>query len=446
MQQTQPSYPFELRPWRSICVVSNAVSYTCKHGPTIQVRGGDYVIFQGPGYISLVGKVLNINANEGTLEVQVFMFGTSVPNHEQHIPPLDGTKYNFVSGMVEVVETNRIICVNTSSLTDFAFIFHVDLLQSGFYSSHGMENAFYIRYRMFERRLRHNNNQLFAPDISVLDAKHFLSFFHESNVSLPESAHHQAFQVLTMVKRQIDQLLWTERKYKQGSGVVRSVPVPLFKQGWDYLKFRFGRRGIPVIEKVTARGYKTYFSDLSSAMLSLQTTICKIEAHTSEELATVRSILGSGVGFGCRRPKPRKKDGICRLQIHEQVNVIEFTFNSEESAQPTEVDHSESCPIPNSLTLLYDTKQNMFSVRIYHSYLRVSSSRGQLLMQEINHSLASLSLGTTIMIGSTFSRDGVYLETIELVRDGIVRCKNMVTDEEVMVNANEAQQLIDASN
>ena len=126
--------------------------------------------------------------------------------------------------------------------------------------------------------------------------------------------------------------------------------------------------------------------------------------------------------------------------------MIEFTFNSEESAQPTEVDHSESCPIPNSLTLLYDTKQNMFSVQIYHSYLRVSSSRGQLLMQEINHSLASLSLGTTIMIGSTFSRDGVYLETIELVRDGIVQCKNMVTDEEVMVNANEAQQLIDASN
>ena len=107
--------------------VSNAVSYTCKHGPIIQVRGGDYVIFQGPGYISLVGKVLNINANEGTLEVQVFMFGTSVPNHEQHIPPLDGTKYNFVSGMIEVVETNRIICVNTSSLTDYAFIFHVDL-------------------------------------------------------------------------------------------------------------------------------------------------------------------------------------------------------------------------------------------------------------------------------------------------------------------------------
>ena len=129
------------------------------------------------------------------------------------------------------------------------------------------------------------------------------------------------------------------------------------------------------------------------------------------------------------------------------MNVIEFIFNSEESAQPIrEENHSESCPIPNSLTLLYDTKQNLFSVQICYSYVRVCSSRGQLLMQEINHSLASLSLGTTIMIGSTFSRDGVYLETVELVRDGMVQCKNMVTDEEVMVNANEAQQLIDASN
>ena len=142
-----------------------------------------------------------------------------------------------------------------------------------------------------------------------------------------------------------------------------------------------------------------------------------------------------------------KKDGICRLEMHEQVNVIDFTFNSEESTQPpVEENHDESCPILNSLTLLYNTKQNLFFVQICHSYVRIFSSRGHLLTQEISHSLENLSLGTTIMIGSTFSKDGVYLETIELVREGMVRCKNTVTDEEVMVNANEAHQLIDASN
>ena len=130
---------FELCPWWSIRIIPQAVSYACTHGLCIQVIGGDYVIIQGPGYNSLVGKFLKINTNEGTLEVQVFMFGMSVPNYEHHIPPLDGTKYDFVSSMVEVVETNRIICGNTSCLTDYALIFHVDSLQSGFNSSHGME-------------------------------------------------------------------------------------------------------------------------------------------------------------------------------------------------------------------------------------------------------------------------------------------------------------------
>ena len=99
---------------------------------------------------------------------------------------------------------------------------------------------------------------------------------------------------------------WTEQKYKQGSGVVRSVPVPLFEQRWDYVKFRFDRHGILVIDKVTARGYKTYFFDISPAMISLPTAICKIEAHTSEEFATMRSIFSLGVGFGCCCPKSKK--------------------------------------------------------------------------------------------------------------------------------------------
>ena len=92
MQQTQPSYMFELCTWRSIRIIPQAVSYACTHGLCIQVRGCDNVVIQGPGYISLVGKVLEINTNEGTLEVQVFVFGMNVPNHEHHVPPLDGTK------------------------------------------------------------------------------------------------------------------------------------------------------------------------------------------------------------------------------------------------------------------------------------------------------------------------------------------------------------------
>ena len=62
-------------------------------------------------------------------------------------------------------------------------------------------------------------------------------------------------------------------------------------------------------------------------MLVITSRIASIEASSSDELKVVRIIFGSGTGFGCRRPKPRKGDCVCRLQDHEQVNVIEFTHD-----------------------------------------------------------------------------------------------------------------------
>ena len=79
------------------------------------------------------------------------------------------------------------------------------------------------------------------------------------------------------------------------------------------------------------------------------------------------------------------------------------------------------------------------------SFVCESFFKPQSVVDARSHSLEKLSLGTTIMIGSAFSKDGFYLETIELVREGMIQYKNMVTDEEVIVNTNEAQQLIDAS-
>ena len=169
-----------------------------------------------------------------------------------------------------------------------------------------------------------------------------------------------------------------------------------------------------------------------------------MEASSTEELRTVRSIFGSGVGFGCRRPKPRKKDGLCRLQAHEQVNVIEFTYNHDIPPPPEDPD--ESPPIPNSVIFLYDEKQQLFSVRVYHSYVRVMSSRGQAILNGINHSLGNVREASSIMIGSTFNRDSRYFETISVEQNGTVQCKDMVSNETVTLCSNEVEELINSSN
>ena len=84
----------------------------------------------------------------------------------------------------------------------------------------------------------------------------------------------------------------------------------------------------------------------------------------------------------------KKKDGLCRLQSHKQVNVIEFTYNPEVAPPPEDPD--ESRPIPNSVTLLYDEKQQSFSMRVCHSYIRVMSYRSQAILNGLNYSLGNI--------------------------------------------------------
>ena len=113
-----------------------------------------------------------------------------------------------------------------------------------------------------------------------------------------------------------------------------------------------------IINREVSRAYKAYFPDLTSSMMSVKTTLSSIKVSSTEELWTVRRIFGSGVGFGCSWPKPRKKDGLCRLHAHKQVNVIEFTYNDDIPPPPEDPD--ESPPIPNSVNLVYDENSNLF--------------------------------------------------------------------------------------
>ena len=78
--------------------------------------------------------------------------------------------------------------------------------------------------------------------------------------------------------------------------------------------------------------------------------------------------------------------------------------------------------------------------------MRVISSRGQAILEGLNHSLGSNHQSNTIMIGSTFSKDNNVFETIDVEQNGMVSCKNMITNEEIVMRANEVQTLIEASN
>ena len=106
----------------------------------------------------------------------------------------------------------------------------------------------------------------------------------------------------------------------------------------------------------------------------------------------------------------QEKGWTFRLQAHEQVNIIEFTYNTEITSPPEDPD--ESPPIPNYVTFVYDEKQKSFSVRVCHSYVRVMSSRSQAILNGINHYLGNIWEATSIMIGSTFNRNNHFLKPL----------------------------------
>ena len=73
------------------------------------------------------------------------------------------------------------------------------------------------------------------------------------------------------------------------------------------------------------------------------------------------------------------------------------------------------------------------------------SSRGQAILNGINHSLGNICKATSIMIGSIFNRNNVF-EAVDVEQNGTVQCIDMITNEVITLVSNEVQHLINSSN
>ena len=176
------SEDFNLRSWANINVnLSCFLSYNIRSGSgKFQVSPGDFVIVQTSAEDQFVGKILDIQVHgplvPAKFEVQLYIFTNKIQDNRVMLPALDASSYQFVEGMVEVIQTNRTRLIDGSTILDFAYVFHADTIQSGRHVCHGMENAYFVRFRMFERRLRQQSNQTFTPELKILDNALFFSF------------------------------------------------------------------------------------------------------------------------------------------------------------------------------------------------------------------------------------------------------------------------------
>ena len=198
----QRELDFDVRPWREIKAVHKHIIYRYHHGPQVQVLAGDFVLMsldpEGLGR-HFAGRVLRINVEYSLLCVQMYILSNNIENNQGHILDLNAASYNFVSGMTEVLESYQVRWISTAQIINYAYIFHIDSIQSGQYICHSKENAYFLRLRMFERRLKNNPTQLFSPYITLIDHKEFLPFSHLTSASNIIIEHHQSYLELDQI-------------------------------------------------------------------------------------------------------------------------------------------------------------------------------------------------------------------------------------------------------
>ena len=114
------------------------------------------------------------------------------------------------------------------SVTDFAFIFHRSTILSGMHAnSYGMKNAYFCRYQLFSQNTS-------SHTVSLYEREYHKPFAHLNSSYIPESTHHRIFQFITEMKRNADQVLWTQRKFANANGIGRTMKILINKECRDY--------------------------------------------------------------------------------------------------------------------------------------------------------------------------------------------------------------------
>ena len=342
------------------------------------------------------------------LLVKIWLPESKIPSDVDPLEPLNPSTDGRVIGMRGVMHSNWLRWIYAEAVIDFAFIFHCDTLTTGMFSNvYGMKNSYYCRHEIFSANIQSHLVRIYEKDSHS-------SFSHLISSSFPESSHHRIFQFLSEMRRNVDKVLWTERKFMNANGIGRSLPIFISKECWDYFCARLCKdssyAGYSFVPKQGRRTIKNYFHDLSSQAISFHCNIFYIEAWKKEHFSCLRGMFGTGWGYGVRRPKVTKSSGLANLSVYEKINVLDFLSEDQDEGN---IESNEDAPeMENKVIFTFNTLTSQVSIRYYYRFVRVSSDRGRYLLREINHVFANEEEGEIIMTQSTFMYEGNLFQTL----------------------------------
>ena len=208
------------------------VSIYCKNIPAF-LCSGDFIHCVILG-VEQRGLIINsrFSSVEGELDHEILLniWITEDSVTAQNKPgPLNNSIFNFVVGMRGLAQTNWTAWVKVNEVNDYAYVFHMDSIQSGLYANcYGMKNSLYTRYKVFTH-CGYNT-------ISFIAANEHIPFAHmRSSLHPEESSHHRIFQFSTAVRRHTDTVLYKERKFMNSNGLGKAKNlINVHKECWEY--------------------------------------------------------------------------------------------------------------------------------------------------------------------------------------------------------------------
>ena len=256
------------------------------------------------------------------------------------------------------------------------------------------------------------------------------------------------------MKRNADTVLWTERKFRNANGKASSIPIFVSFDCWTYFINKLKRHpsfdGVDFTPTQSNRTLRTFFQDLSSQAVPYPTNIYSIEANTSEQFQCLRELFGTGYGFGVRRPRDTKNSGLKALQVFETINVLDYlSSGKDDGIDAVEPDALDAPEISNKIIFLYNSVTSFVTIRYYYRFIRVRSSRGQELLQSINHRLMIFdnNESSPIVEGSTFLFDGdIYRTLPHFTHMSMVNTENVVNGTLRDFEVDEVRELINNHN
>jgi hypothetical protein len=110
---------------------------------------GDFILFEESKF---VGRISTVFADL-SLEVNCWLRVTDqlLPEEQVRLGPIDPNSHRRVSDVPEVVKSNGFAVINHETVTNHAFVMHIDTIHDGTYPVNGMSSAFCMRASIFKQ-------------------------------------------------------------------------------------------------------------------------------------------------------------------------------------------------------------------------------------------------------------------------------------------------------